>query len=116
MMRSQRHEKQKPLRMLAAEIQEQAKPQIQMKGKETMKTVVSICAAGTMLLAIGSTALAQGFSWQTMPILGTDVLYNGDVVVITGPQPLDGLSQPYLDTDGNQVLGPTIPHYSMVGD
>lgn len=80
-----------------------------------MKTVVSICAAVTMLLAIGSTALA--FSWQTTPILGTDVIdTTGDVVLITGPQPLDGGGNPYYDVDSNPVLGPTIPYYSIVGD
>ena len=81
-----------------------------------MKKLITICAVVTIILAVSGAAQAS-LSWQTTPILGTDVSSaTGDVVVITGPQPLDGSGNPYHDVDNNVVLGPTIPHYSMVGD
>jgi hypothetical protein len=64
-----------------------------------------------------SGASANTLSWQTMPILGTSVSNaTGDVVVITGPTPTKPDGSFYTDVDGNIVLGPTIPHYSIVGD
>jgi hypothetical protein len=49
-------------------------------------------------MAFGTIALAGPLTWQTTPILGTDYLYTGDVIMNTGSIPI------------------TIPHYSMVGD
>ena len=64
-----------------------------------MKKLITICAVVTMMLAVSSVAQANlSLSWQTTPILGTDVIYTGDVVVTTAT----GLA--------------TIPHYSMVED
>jgi len=80
------------------------------------RTVVIVCLAACLGLA-ATNAGATGLSWQTEPILGYSVSNaTGDVVVVTGPQPLDGLGNPYYDVDGNPVMGPTIPHYSIAGD
>ena len=70
-----------------------------------MKKLITIClAVVTMILAIGSTALAD-LSWQTTPILGTStyifdntLLGCSDVIVVTGAVPV------------------SIPHYSIAGD
>ena len=71
-----------------------------------------------LLLAVVCGSLASAdLSWQTQPILGTDAQFTGDVVVITGPQPLDGYGNPYYAWPGGpEVLGPTIPHYNLPGD
>jgi len=79
-----------------------------------MKKVITICAVVTMVLAMGSAALA-GLSWQTEPILGTGgSSATGVLVIITGPQPLKGDGTLYYVWPGGpEVLGPTIPHYSI---
>jgi len=75
-----------------------------------------------VVLLLGFAVLLSGTayaapSWQTEPILGYgSSAVTGDVVVITGPQPVDGGGNAYHDVDGNVVMGPTIPHYSIVGD
>jgi hypothetical protein len=71
-----------------------------------------------LLLALCSTAaLAVPLSWQTAPILGSSYsTVTGDLVMITGPTPTTGGGGFYYDVDGNVVYGPTIPHYSIVGD
>jgi hypothetical protein len=80
-----------------------------------MKKCMTVCLVVAMALVVG-TASAD-FSWQTQPIMGTDYSNaTGDVVMITGPTPTDGSGNNYLDVDGDVVLGPTIPHYSTVGD
>jgi hypothetical protein len=80
-----------------------------------MKKLITIC----LIMVVASTAMAN-LSWQTTPILGTGLSdVTGDVVVITGPTPTgnpDSLDGFYYDEDGNLVLGPTIPHYSIEGD
>jgi hypothetical protein len=67
---------------------------------------------------VGGSGLAQAaFSWQTEPIMGYDYsTVTGDVVMITGPTPTQSGGGYYYDVDGNVVLGPTIPHYSISGD
>lgn len=80
-----------------------------------MKKLMAMCFVAGIILTYSGVAQAD-LSWQTTPILGTDASnVTGDVVVITGPQPMNG-SEPYYDVDGNVVLGPTIPHYSIPGD
>jgi hypothetical protein len=80
-----------------------------------MKKIMAVCLVATMVLAVG-TANA-GVSWQTKPILGTDRSNaTGDLVMITGPTPTTSGGGFYYDVDGNVVLGPTIPHYSIAGD
>jgi hypothetical protein len=81
-----------------------------------MKRLLLVAVALAMLAGL-STA-AQALSFQTEPILGTDYSsITGDVVMITGPTPIDpGTGLPYRDVDNNIVLGPTIPHYSISGD
>jgi hypothetical protein len=69
-----------------------------------------------LVLCTGGMA-QETVSWQTVPIMGYSASNTtGDVVVITGPQPLQPGGTPYYDIDGNVVMGPTIPHYSIVGD
>ena len=82
-----------------------------------MKNVRTWGVALLCVIACGGLAHAD-LSWQTQPILGTDASNaTGDVVFITGPTPIDpGTGLPYRDVDNNIVLGPTIPHYSIVGD
>jgi len=81
-----------------------------------MKKLITICAIVGLILAASNVAQA-GPSWQTTPILGTGASdVTGDVVVITGPTPLTPGGDFYYDVDGNIVLGPTIPHYSIMGD
>jgi hypothetical protein len=76
-----------------------------------------LVAVGCLCLALGSAAYADTLSWQTTPILGTGYsTATGDLVMTTGPQPLDAGGNPYYDVDGNLVMGPTIPHYSIPGD
>jgi hypothetical protein len=79
------------------------------------KLVVLLMVLG---LVIGGSGLAQAtLSWQTQPILGTGYSNEtGDVVMITGPTPTAPGGGYYYDVDGNIVLGPTIPHYSISGD
>jgi hypothetical protein len=80
-----------------------------------MKKCMTVCLVVVMALVVG-TASAD-FSFQTDPILGTGYSnVTGNVVMITGPTPTDGGGNNYYDVDGNVVLGPTIPHYSEVGD
>jgi hypothetical protein len=75
-----------------------------------MLFVAALCA----FVAVPAMA---NFNWQTQPILGTSASdVTGDVVVITGPTPVKPGGGFYYDVDGNVVLGPTIPHYSTVGD
>ncbi len=75
-----------------------------------------------MLLALGAVICLPGMakasvSWQTEPIMGYSASnVTGDVVVITGPTPTQPGGGFYYDVDGNKVLGPTIPHYSISGD
>lgn len=64
--------------------------------------------------------LAFGLTWQTAPIMGYDAVtlsetgvVTGHVTVITGETPTKDDGTFYYDEDGNKVLGPTIPHYSM---
>ena len=69
------------------------------------------------LFGLTASAAWATFGWQTRPMLGdTASSVTGDMVIVTGPQPLDPLGNPYYDLDGNVVLGPTIPHYSIPGD
>jgi hypothetical protein len=74
-------------------------------------------AAASLILALAGTAGATT-SWQTSPILGSGGSnVTGDVVIITGPTPINpSTGLPYRDVDNNIVLGPTIPHYSIVTD
>jgi hypothetical protein len=71
-----------------------------------------------LVLLLCTSGMAQAtVSWQTTPILGYSASdATGDVVIITGPQPFQPGGAPYLDIDGNIVMGPTIPHYSIPGD
>jgi hypothetical protein len=81
-----------------------------------MKRSVIAVLSVALLVLVGTTAQAS-VSWQTTPILGySSSSVTGDLVVITGPTPTKPGGGYYYDVDGNIVLGPTIPHYSMVGD
>jgi len=80
-----------------------------------MKRLLVSAVMLTGLVALSTAGLA--LSWQTEPIMGTGVTsITGDVVVITGPAPTKPDGSFYYDVDGNKVLGPTIPHYSIPGD
>lgn len=71
----------------------------------------------TLLCAFTAAPALANLSWQTEPILGTDgSSTTGDLVIITGPQPLKDDGTPYYAWPlGPEVLGPTIPHYSIDG-
>ncbi len=76
----------------------------------------SVTLVAVLCAFVAAPAVAD-LSWQTTPILGTDWSdTTGDVVMITGPTPEQPAGGYYYDVDGNLVLGPTIPHYSIAGD
>jgi hypothetical protein len=82
-----------------------------------MRIRILILAVCCLLMAFSTPAPASSATWQQTPILGTSVNYTGDVVVITGPRPLDPDGNPYLEWPGGPIVeGPVIPHYSWVGD
>lgn len=86
-----------------------------------VKRSILLSSVLAILVIFGITSTVHALSWQTAPIMGharsTDT---GDTVIVTGDTPtyfdINGEEQYYKDVDGNIVLGPTIPHYSMVGD
>lgn len=81
----------------------------------TVKSASALLTALVLVVGLSSAGLALSF--QTTPILGTGASsVTGDLVMITGPTPTTPNGDFYYDVDGNVVLGPTIPHYSMVGD
>ena len=69
----------------------------------------------TLLCALIVSPAIADLSWQTEPILGTGGSSDtGDLVIITGPQPFKSDGTPYHAwIGGPEVLGPTIPHYSI---
>ena len=81
------------------------------------KFIVFLMALGLSIAGSGLAQAQANLSWQTEPILGYDWSNaTGDVVMITGPTPITPSGDFYYDVDGNKVLGPTIPHYSIPGD
>ena len=68
-----------------------------------------------LLLLAGATAQAT-VEWQTTPILGYGTYYVGDVGVITGPQPMNGLDPYYHWVGGPEALGPFIPESPTIGN
>ncbi len=77
-----------------------------------MKKYLFVLLVVSLVLGLGSVARAE-FSWQTYPMLGHYRSHDGNVDLITGPQPFqgDGVT-PYYDESGHVVLGPVLPHWS----
>ena len=81
------------------------------------KTSVFFTALLAIMILLGMNTVAYALSWQTAPIMGYSASsVTGDLVVITGPTPIDANGDYYYDVDNNLVLGPTIPHYNLAGD